>query len=35
MRPAIDRVFPFAEIPEAIRYCESGRRFGKVIISHD
>ena len=33
LRPVIDRVFPFAETHEAFRYLESGRHFGKVVIS--
>lgn len=33
IRPVIDRVFPFAEAPEAYRYMESGAHFGKVVIS--
>jgi NADPH:quinone reductase-like Zn-dependent oxidoreductase len=33
-RPAIDRVFPFNEAPEAYRHQMSGAHFGKVVISH-
>ena len=33
LRPVIDRVYPFDEIPEAIRHVESGRARGKVVIS--
>jgi NADPH:quinone reductase-like Zn-dependent oxidoreductase len=29
----IDRTYPLAEIPEAIRYLEEGRAHGKVVIS--
>jgi NADPH:quinone reductase-like Zn-dependent oxidoreductase len=32
MRPVVDRVFPFAEAREALRYMESGAHFGKVCI---
>lgn len=32
MRPVIDRVFPFAETPDAFRYVTAGRHFGKVCI---
>jgi NADPH:quinone reductase-like Zn-dependent oxidoreductase len=32
LRPVVDRVFPFAEAPEAYRYLESGAHFGKVCI---
>jgi len=30
--PVIDRTFPLSEVPEAIRYLESGRTRGKVVI---
>lgn len=33
LQPVIDRVFPFAETPEALRYLESGAHFGKVVIT--
>lgn len=32
IEPVIDRVFPLAALPEAIRYVESGQQFGKVCI---
>lgn len=32
MRPVIDRVFPFAEAREALKYMESGSHFGKVVV---
>ena len=32
MRPAIDRVFGFDEVPQAMAYLESGAHFGKVCI---
>jgi NADPH:quinone reductase-like Zn-dependent oxidoreductase len=32
VRPIVDRVFPFAEAREALRYLESGAHFGKVCI---
>jgi NADPH:quinone reductase-like Zn-dependent oxidoreductase len=35
LRPVIDRVFAFGEVHDALRYCESGGGFGKVIISHN
>jgi len=35
LRPVVDRVFAFADVPEAFRYCGSGGGFGKVIISHN
>jgi NADPH:quinone reductase-like Zn-dependent oxidoreductase len=31
--PVIDRIFPLNEVPEAVRYLESGRAAGKVIIT--
>ena len=31
--PVTDRTFPLAEVPEAIRYLESGRVQGKVVIT--
>lgn len=34
-KPHVDRVFPFAEAPEAYRYLETGGHFGKVVISVD
>ena len=32
LRPVVDRVFPFAEAREALRYMESQAHFGKVCI---
>jgi NADPH:quinone reductase-like Zn-dependent oxidoreductase len=32
LRPVVDRVFPFAEAVEALRYLESAAHFGKVCI---
>ncbi|MGH2659991.1 MAG: NAD(P)-dependent alcohol dehydrogenase [Actinomycetota bacterium] len=31
--PIIDRTFPLSEVPEAIRYLESGQARGKVVIT--
>ena len=31
--PVIDRMYPLAEVPEAIRYLEEGHARGKVVIS--
>jgi NADPH:quinone reductase-like Zn-dependent oxidoreductase len=31
--PVIDRTFPLSDVPEAIRYLESGKAVGKVIIT--
>ena len=33
--PVIDRRYPLREVPEAIRYLETGRARGKVIINID
>jgi NADPH:quinone reductase-like Zn-dependent oxidoreductase len=33
IKPVIDRVFPFAESPDAFRHLESGAHFGKVVIA--
>jgi NADPH:quinone reductase-like Zn-dependent oxidoreductase len=32
LHPVIDRVFPFEEAPDALRYMESGAHFGKIVI---
>jgi NADPH:quinone reductase-like Zn-dependent oxidoreductase len=32
IRPVIDRTYPFAETAEAMRYLESGRARGKVVV---
>jgi NADPH:quinone reductase-like Zn-dependent oxidoreductase len=31
--PVIDRTFPLEKVPEAIRYLESGRACGKLVIT--
>jgi NADPH:quinone reductase-like Zn-dependent oxidoreductase len=31
--PVIDRTYPLAEVPEAIRYLEGGHAQGKVVIT--
>jgi NADPH:quinone reductase-like Zn-dependent oxidoreductase len=33
LRPVIDRVFPFDQAVEALRYLEQGLHFGKVVIA--
>ena len=35
LRPVIDRVFRFAEAPDAYRYFEARRHMGKVVIAGD
>ena len=32
LRPVVDRVFPFSEIREALRYLESQGHFGKIVL---
>jgi NADPH:quinone reductase-like Zn-dependent oxidoreductase len=34
LRPIIDRVFQFADALSAFRYYETGKAFGKIVISH-
>jgi len=34
MRPVIDRVFDFDELPTAFQYYQSTRPLGKVVIRH-
>ena len=31
--PVVDRTFPLAQVPEAIRFLESGKAIGKVVIT--
>jgi NADPH:quinone reductase-like Zn-dependent oxidoreductase len=35
LHPVIDRIFPFDEVREALRYMESGAHFGKICIRID
>jgi NADPH:quinone reductase-like Zn-dependent oxidoreductase len=32
LKPVIDKAFPFNEVPEALKYMESGSHFGKVVV---
>lgn len=32
LKPVIDRVFPFAEVRDALRHMESGAHFGKICV---
>jgi len=32
LKPVVDRVFEFAELPSALRYMESGAHFGKIVV---
>jgi len=32
LKPVIDRVFGFDEVPEAVRYYETGTKLGKIVI---
>jgi NADPH:quinone reductase-like Zn-dependent oxidoreductase len=31
--PVIDRTYPLSEVPEAIRYLETGHARGKIVIA--
>lgn len=33
IKPIVDRVFDFAQFPDALQYLESGAHFGKVVIT--
>jgi NADPH:quinone reductase-like Zn-dependent oxidoreductase len=33
LKPVIDRVFPFTDLPQALRHMESGAHFGKIVLS--
>ena len=33
MKPVVDRTFGFNELPDALRYMESGAHFGKIVIT--
>ena len=33
LAPVIDKTFPLSEVPKAIRYLETGRARGKIVIS--
>jgi NADPH:quinone reductase-like Zn-dependent oxidoreductase len=33
LRPAIDRTYPLEQVPDALRYVESGQARGKVAIT--
>jgi NADPH:quinone reductase-like Zn-dependent oxidoreductase len=35
LRPVIDRTYPLEQIPEALRYVESGQARGKIVIAID
>jgi len=32
LKPVVDRVFPFSELPQALRHMESGAHFGKIVL---
>ncbi len=32
IEPVIDRVFPFEQLPDALRWMEAGRHFGKIVV---
>jgi NADPH:quinone reductase-like Zn-dependent oxidoreductase len=33
LSPVIDRTYPLAEVPEALRYFEEGHTRGKIVIT--
>ncbi len=33
LKPVIDRTYPLADVPEALRYLDSGSAHGKVVIT--
>lgn len=33
VRPVIDRCFAFEQLPEALRYLQSGKHFGKIVLN--
>jgi len=33
IRPIVDKVYPFAQTPEALGYVETGRAKGKVVVA--
>ena len=33
LKPVIDKIFSFKEVPEALRYMERGAHFGKIVVS--
>jgi NADPH:quinone reductase-like Zn-dependent oxidoreductase len=33
LRPAVDKVFPFADVPEALRLMQAGGHFGKIAVA--
>ena len=32
LKPVIDRVFPFPDLPKALKHMESGAHFGKIVL---
>jgi NADPH:quinone reductase-like Zn-dependent oxidoreductase len=32
IRPVIDRVYPFEQLPDALRLMEAGQHFGKIVV---
>jgi len=35
IRPVVDKVFEFGQLPQAYRHLESGAHFGKVVVKLD
>ena len=34
LKPVVDRTFPFADVPEALRLMQAGGHFGKIAIRY-
>lgn len=34
IRPVVDKVFQFAQTPDALAYVETGRARGKVVVTY-
>jgi len=34
LRPVVDRTFPFAKVPDALRLMQAGGHFGKIAIDY-
>jgi NADPH:quinone reductase-like Zn-dependent oxidoreductase len=34
LRPVIDRIYPFAALPDAMAHLQSGQHVGKVCMAH-
>jgi NADPH:quinone reductase-like Zn-dependent oxidoreductase len=32
LKPVIDKIFAFDQVPEALKYFQSGSHFGKIVV---